>query len=106
MDPNAMGGLIGGIIGGVGGLAGGAIGTYFSIKNTNGPKERQFMVRCAVYMWLGISVFLGLLFLLPNPYRWLLFIPYGVALPFAIIKVNKTQARIRAEEAGDGPDAP
>jgi len=33
-------GLIGGIIGGIIGVAGGIIGTYFSIKNTNGPKER------------------------------------------------------------------
>lgn len=38
------GGTVGGIIGGIIGLAGGAVGTYASIKNTGGPRERQFMV--------------------------------------------------------------
>ena len=38
-------GLVGGILGSVLGCAGGAIGTYFSVKNTNGPLERRFMVR-------------------------------------------------------------
>ena len=36
-------GLIGGIAGGVIGIAGGLVGTYFSIKNTRGPRERAFV---------------------------------------------------------------
>ena len=35
MDGNTLGGIIGSI----GGVLGGLVGTYFSIKNTNGPKE-------------------------------------------------------------------
>ena len=91
-------GLVGGIIGGTLGLAGGAIGTYASIKNTAGPRERQFMVRTAIVAWVLITLFLILLFVLPNPYRWLVWIPYGVTLPLAIVALNRKQQAIRLEE--------
>lgn len=87
-------------MGGALGVAGGVIGTYFSIKNTNGPRERRFMVKGAVVMWIGVSIFLALVFLLPYPYRWFLWIPYGPALVLGIIFGNKRQAQIRAEESG------
>ena len=91
-------GTIGGIIGGVIGLAGGAVGTYASIKNTAGPRERQFMVRTAIVAWVGVTIFLILLFVLPSHYRWLIWIPYGVALPLAIVSLNRKQQAIRSEE--------
>jgi len=92
------GGMVGGIIGGILGLAGGAIGTYASIKNTVGPRERQFMVRTAIVTWVVVTLFVVLLFVLPSPYRWLIWIPYGVALPLAIVSLNRKQQAIRLEE--------
>ena len=50
-------GLIGGIVGGVIGVLGGLLGTYFSIKNTAGPRERTFMIRVAVVAWLLVTAF-------------------------------------------------
>ena len=94
------GGMVGGIIGGTLGLMGGAIGTYASIKNTAGPRERQFMVRIAIVTWVVVTLFVVLLFVLPSPYRWLLWIPYGVALPLAIVALNRKQQAIRSEEQG------
>ena len=94
MDVGTVGGIIGGIIG----LAGGAVGTYASIKNTAGPRERQFMVRVAIAAWVGITLFLILLFVLPSPYRWHIWIPYGVALPLAIVSLNRKQQAIRSDE--------
>jgi hypothetical protein len=91
-------GIVGGIIGGLLGLAGGAIGTYASIKNTAGPLERQFMVRTAIVAWVVVTLFLILLFVLPSPYRWLIWFPYGVALPLAIVSLNRKQQAIRLEE--------
>lgn len=91
-------GTVGGIIGGAIGLAGGAVGTYASIKNTGGPRERQFMVRVAVAAWVGISIFLVLLFVLTGPYRWLIWIPYVVVLPLAIVSLNRKQQAIRSDE--------
>jgi Ca2+/Na+ antiporter len=94
-------GMIGGIIGGVLGTLGGVFGTYCSIKNTNGPRERQFMIKGAVVCWIAVIVFLLLLFLLPRPYNFCVWIPYGILLPLGIVKGNKAQQRIRREEADE-----
>jgi hypothetical protein len=95
MDPN----VVGGILGAIGGLAGGILGTYFSIKNTNGPRERAFMIKASAIGWIAISVFLALMFALPNPYRNFLWIPYGFLLPWAIVTANRKQQEIRREES-------
>lgn len=99
MNTGVMWGWIGGITGGIIGLAGGVVGTYFSIKNTNGPRERTFMIKSAVVCWIGIIVFLGLFLGLPNPYRWFMGIPYSIVLPLGIIYGNRTQQKIRQEES-------
>jgi hypothetical protein len=99
MTPGQIGGLAGGIVGAVIGLAGGAYGTYCSIKNTNGPRERAFMIRSSVICWILISLFLLLLFVFPSPYKWFLWIPYGILLPLGIIYGNRRQQQIRQEEA-------
>jgi len=94
-------GWIGGIAGCAIGIAGGAIGTYFSIKNTNGPRERAFMVKSAAVAWIVGIVFIALLLLWSSPYRWLLWIPYGIFLPLGIRYGNNVQQRIRREEAAE-----
>lgn len=92
-------GLVGGIIGGALGVAGGAIGTYFSVKNTSGPSERSFMIRVSAIAWVAITAFLAGLLLLPKPYNFLLWLPYGIALPLSIRWCNRRQLQIREEEA-------
>ena len=91
-------GLIGGILGGIIGLAGGVIGTYCSVKNVNGPRERAFMIRASAVCWLGGAIFLALLLLLPNPYRFFVWIPYGILLPLGIKYGNRKQQQIREKE--------
>ena len=92
-------GWIGGIAGGVLGLMGGIIGTYFSIKNTHGPRERAFMIKASLVCWIGILLFLALLFALPNPYRFLVWVPYSILLPVGIRFGNRVQQRLRKEES-------
>jgi hypothetical protein len=92
-------GYIGAIVGCILGLAGGIIGTYFSIKNTNGPKERTFMIKASAVVWIAVGILMALLFLLPNPYRWLMWIPYAILLPTGIIYGNKRQKQIRLDES-------
>ncbi|MDD4872545.1 MAG: hypothetical protein PHR77_18500 [Kiritimatiellae bacterium] len=99
MNTGQMWGWAGGILGCIIGLAGGIFGTYCSIKNTNGPRERAFMIRSSVVCWIVIILFLGLMFALPSPYRYFLWIPYAILLPLGIIFGNRTQQRIRKEEA-------
>jgi hypothetical protein len=54
--------------------------------------------------WLGVTLFLVLLFILPSPWKHLMWIPYGVLLPIGIVRCNRRQAAIRAEEsAGTRP---
>lgn len=91
-------GLIGGLIGAAIGLLGGALGTYCSIRNTHGPRERAFMVQVSVVAWLVVLAFLAGLLLLPPPYNWLLWIPYAIGLPLSILWLNRQQTRIREEE--------
>jgi Ca2+/Na+ antiporter len=94
MHPGTIGGIIGGVIGVLGGL----VGSYFSIKNTNGPKEKAFMIKCIIIGWVAIIVFLILLFYIPKPYNFLLWIPYGFVLFLAIRYGNKKQREIRKQE--------
>ncbi len=91
-------GIVGGILGAIFGIAGGVIGTYCSIKNTKGPLERAFMIKASVITWIAITVFLVLMFLVPNPHRLWLWVPYGILLPLGIIKLNKRVAEIREIE--------
>lgn len=92
-------GLVGGIVGAVIGILGGAVGTFFSIKNTAGPRERRFMIRVAIVAWIAVSAFVAGLLLLPRPYNFLLWIPYAIALPLGILWCNRRQRLIRGEES-------
>ena len=91
-------GLIGGLICGGLGLAGGAVGSYFSIKNTLGPRERSFMIRVSAIALVAITLFLIGLLTLPKPYNFLLWVPYVIALPLAIRWCNRRQRAIREDE--------
>lgn len=95
----AMWGWIGAIAGSALGVAGGIIGTFFSIKNVKGPIERSFMIKSAVVCWIAIVMFLGLLLFLPVPYRYFVWIPYGILLPLGIIYGNRRQQAIRQQES-------
>ena len=97
-------GLIGGIVGAVIGLLGGAFGTYCSVKNTKGPRERAFMIKASLVCWLAVILLLTLSLALPPPYRYFLWIPYVILLPVGILSCNRTQQRIRQEESRpEGP---
>jgi len=99
MITGAMWGWIGGIVGCIIGLAGGVVGSYFSIKNTKGPRERAFMIKSTIVCWIAIMIFLGLLLALPNPYRNFMWIPYSILLPLGIIYGNRRQLAIRQSES-------
>jgi len=94
--------LVGAFGGAAMGVVGGLVGTYFSIRNTNGPRERGFVVRVAVLSWLAITAFLAALWSIPKPYDLLLWLPYMAALPFAVRAWNRRQEQIRREESDAG----
>jgi Ca2+/Na+ antiporter len=82
------------------GVLGGVIGTWFSIKNTGGPRERAFAIRASVMFWLGITAFLAALWFVPSPYHVLLWLAYLAALLLTLRAWNRRQQQIRHEESG------
>jgi hypothetical protein len=92
-------GTVGAIVGSALGVIGGLIGTYFSVRNTNGPRERAFVVKAAAIAWVTVSAFLAGLLVLPSPWRFGLWVPYAILLPLGIRRFNREQTRIRQEEA-------
>jgi membrane protein implicated in regulation of membrane protease activity len=59
----------------------------------------MFMVRVAVVAWIVVTAFVLGLLMLPLPWNFLLWVPYGIALPLGIIWTNRRQQKIRSEEA-------
>lgn len=80
---------------------GGVLGTYLSIKSAKGPIERAFIKRTAVIAWITVSVFLGLLFTIPQPYNFLLWIPNVILWLIFVPKLRKKHTEIRRSESGD-----
>ncbi len=89
----------GGILGGLLGVLGGAIGTYFTIKNTNGPRERAFVIKGSIVCWVFVIGFIAGMLLIPQWYNLLLVVPYMILLILGIRKWNQIQFRIRQEES-------
>ena len=100
MDPGTLGAWIGGMVGGLCGVAGGAMGTYFTIKNTRGPRERSFTIKGSIICWIIVVAFVLGTWLIPDWYKLFLVVPYVILLLFGIRKWNHVQFRIRQEESG------
>jgi hypothetical protein len=101
MEWGTIGGWIGAIVVVGIGLLGGVIGTYFTVKNTKGPRERAFAVKASILCWILVVLFVAGLALIPGWYKLLLVIPYLVGFFFGIRKWNEIQFRIQAESAAD-----
>ena len=80
------------------GIFGGIVGTYFGIKNTNGSKERSFVIKASAMTWVAVAGFLCALLLLPSPYNHLMWLPYGLFLGFLIRRLNEKQKRVREDD--------
>jgi hypothetical protein len=105
---NNWGGYVGALIG----VLGGAFGAYCSIRNTDGPRERAYMVKAAIWTFVFTFAVLGLIFglhyVLPRPYKLLSFLPMLLMIPALLIGIpmcNRRQAQIRTEEALGRPDS-
>ena len=104
MDWITLGGWIGPVVGGGVGLLGAIIGTYLTVKNTRGPRERRFAIKACILGWVFVLLFVAGMALLPGWSKLFLVIPYLVVLLFGIRMWNKIQFQIQKEEsnAGDG----
>ena len=103
MNSGEMWGWIGGGVGSLIGLAGAIIGIRYGTKNTCGPRERAFLVKMTVVLVIAIGAVTVLPWFLPKTYGWVVFIPFTLLLVIGIPYCNRTQMRIRQEEAQNKP---
>lgn len=88
-------GWIGGILGGAIGIAGGIFGTYCSLKAASGPAQRAVLLGWTIVCWALVIGFLIGLFYIPQPYNFLLWIPYPFALMWLVRTSNLECQRAR-----------
>jgi len=94
-------GHVAGVLGVVAGVAFAGAVTWLSAKNAQGPRERAFAIKSTIAFFVIIAAFILAAFTLPRPYRYWLWLPYVIVLPYAIVKCNRRQAGIRREEESD-----
>ncbi len=97
-------GLVGGIIGSILGTLGGVFGAWMSIKNTNSPRERRFMIRMNVLVFLlllllvGLPLGLALADIIP---QWAYLAPFGLFFAILLPLIywgNKRQLEIQKQD--------
>ncbi len=82
-------------------LLGAAVATAFSVASARGPREHRFVVRSNLGAWGLLLVMLTLLYLLPAPWCYVVFLPYFVHVPVALYLMVRHQLGIRLEEHGE-----
>ena len=97
-----IGGLVGGILGSVLGILGGVFGTWATIKNARGPRERAFVIRASIVVWIVTSTYLVAFRWLPPGGRVLSMTLWPVVLLPGIRSFNRRQQQLREGEAIPG----
>jgi hypothetical protein len=83
-------------------LLGSLIGTYLEMRNVKGPRERGFVLKTSVLLWVGVGTYIAVVGFLPTPWPMLLlavFIPWLIG---GARKRQQIQARIHREETEAG----
>ena len=72
-----------------------ALTTYYNLRASRGPRERQFVLRaCLIVLLLMVSL-LTLMYYLPSPYRYLVLLGYMVVLPLLLYRLATVHQLIR-----------
>lgn len=80
-------------------LLGGGWASWVNIRQARGPRERRFVLRICVLSWILVLSMLGLMYVLPSPYRYAAMLFYFVGLPLMIYQWSKTHQLIRMLES-------
>ncbi len=104
------GGISGAVLGPLIGILGAILGSWASIRNTQSPRERRFMIRMSILMWLLLAGLMGVLTLalvgmIPRWAFWACFAAFFALLPPLIMLTNARQRQIQVEE-GTYPPPP
>ncbi len=97
MNPGLIGGIAGCVIGTIGGLD---RDVRKHTEHVQPPVKSLPDQSIHIIGWIVGLTFLALLLLLPSPWRFFLWLPYGILLYLLVSLLwNRTQQRIRAEES-------
>jgi RNA polymerase sigma factor (sigma-70 family) len=94
-------GLTGAILGPIVGLLGGIFGSWCSIKNTKSPRERWFMIKMTILLWVLLTLLIGTPLVLmlsgatPRSSYWICFTAFFVVLVPLIFWGNAHQRKIQ-----------
>ena len=97
-------GLSGAVLGPILGLLGGIVGAWCSIRNTRSPRERRFVIRMIVLLWLLLCGLIGaplvLMFtgIVPGWFYWTCFTVFFCTLMPLIVWGNRRQRQIQVED--------
>jgi hypothetical protein len=86
-------------------VLGALITTYFSIRNVEGARERAFVIKASVLLWVTLGLYCAVVSFLPSPYPMFLFPIFLVFWTGGERKLRKMQAKIREEDAQAGVTA-
>lgn len=84
-------------------VVGGAVGLWRSLRQARSTAERRYLLAWSAGCFAGIGALLAALAFLSDPYRWLVFVPYTLALGWAIRRSGSDLMRIRASEGRPTP---
>lgn len=70
----------------------------FSIRNTNSPRERPFVIHAAILVWLALGLVALAVFYLPTLRVWV-WVPICVMVVVGVPVWNRRQEMIRRAEA-------
>lgn len=87
-------------------LVGGGIATYFNVRNARGPRERAFVLRVCIIGWALILSMLGLMYVLPPPYRYITVFVYFVVCPWLIYRWTNTHQLLRILDQRERDETP
>ena len=76
----------------------GVVGTFHSVKNTKGPKERVFAAQSNLLAWVAIAIFFITVYFLREPYNFMAVVLYFAAFPFVVYRVCSRRLLIRRLE--------
>ena len=94
-------GLTGAILGPILGVLGGILGSWCSIKNTKSPRERRFMIKMTILLWVLLTLLIGIPLVLmlsgavPRSSYWVCFVVFFVVLVPLIFWANAHQRQIQ-----------
>ncbi len=105
-------GLLGGILGWIGGLLGGILGTRADLRRAKSPRERRFVIRIALVVWLLVILLIALpqiLFFTGVIPKWVYWSCWGAFFVFLLPLISWSHAhqqRIQIEDGTYRPSEP